>query len=63
MTEKLSLWDIETNVVKREVENENEIPNEQKMNLNFFCPLCTLAVFDLTTHCSNLVGGRRRRYH
>jgi hypothetical protein len=37
MTEKLSHWDIETNVVKREVENENEIPNEQKMNLNFFC--------------------------
>jgi hypothetical protein len=26
-------------------------------------PLNTLAGFDLTTHCSNLLGGKRRYYH
>jgi hypothetical protein len=35
----------------------------QHSNMYFLnCPISTLAGFDPTTHSSNLLGGRRRRY-
>jgi hypothetical protein len=36
---------------------------ESFLRLFFKLPLYTLAGFDLTTHSSSFLGGRRRRYH